>query len=39
MLVGVDYPRRRMVLTAQGFGKKALSRFCIAFGRKKDVDR
>jgi hypothetical protein len=29
VLVGVDDPRLRMVLTAQGFGQKALSRCCI----------
>ena len=28
-----------MVLTAQGFGQKALSRCCIAFSREKEVDR
>jgi hypothetical protein len=39
VLVGVDYRRRRMVLTAQGFGSEALSRCCIAFGREKEVDR
>src|SRR5271166_5027005 len=39
VLVGVDYPRSRMVLTAQGFSQKALSRRCIAFGREKEVDR
>jgi len=39
VLVGVDYPRRWMVLTAQGFSQKALSRRCIAFGREKEVDR
>jgi hypothetical protein len=38
VLVGIDYPRRRMVLPAQGFGQKALSRCCIAFGREKEVD-
>ena len=39
MLVGVDYPRRRMVRSAQRFGEKALGRRCIAFGREKEVDR
>src|SRR5271165_2251956 len=39
VFVGVDDPRRRMVLTAQGFGQKALSRCCIAFSREKEVDR
>src|SRR5277367_3669913 len=33
VLVAVDDPRRRMVLTAQGFAQKALSRCCIAFSR------
>ena len=39
VLVGVDDPRRGMVLPAQGFGQKALGRRCIAFGREKEVDR
>ena len=39
VLVGVDDPRRGMVLTTQGFGQKALGRSCIAFGREKEVDR
>ena len=39
VLVGVDDPRLRMVLTTQGFGQKALSRCCIPFGREKEVDR
>ena len=39
VLVGVDDPRRRMVLPAQGFGQKAFGRCCIAFGREKEVDR
>jgi hypothetical protein len=39
VLVAVDDPRFRMVLTAQGFGQKALSRCCIAFSREKEVDR
>ena len=39
VLVGVDDPRRRMVRSAQGFGKKALRRCCVAFGRQKEVDR
>ena len=38
VLVGVDDPRFRMVLPAQGFGQKALSRCCIAFSREKEVD-
>ena len=32
VLVGVDDPRRGMVLTTQGFGQKALGRSCLAFG-------
>src|SRR5580693_599544 len=39
VLVGIDYARRRMVLSAQGFGEKALSRCCVAFSRQKEVDR
>src|SRR5208337_621241 len=39
LLVGIDYPRRGMVLPAQGFGQKALSRCCVAFSREKEVDR
>jgi hypothetical protein len=39
VLVGVDDPRRRMVLSAQGFDEKALSRCCVAFSRQKEVDR
>jgi hypothetical protein len=39
VLVGIDYPWRRMVLPAQGFGQKALSRYCIVFSRQKQVDR
>jgi internalin A len=35
ILVGVDDPRVRMVRTSQGFGQKALSRRCIAFGRER----
>ena len=31
VLVGVDNPRRRMVLSAQGLREKALSRCCVAF--------
>ena len=34
MLVGIDYPRRRMVLPAQGFGQKALGGGCVAFGSR-----
>jgi hypothetical protein len=39
VLVGIDYPRREMVLPAQGFCQKALSRYCVAFSREKEVDR
>jgi hypothetical protein len=39
VLVGVDDPRRRMVLSAQGLGKKALNRCWVAFSRQKEVDR
>src|SRR5271166_1207095 len=39
VLIGVDDPRCRMVLSAQGLGEEALSRCCIAFGREKEVDR
>src|SRR5271165_5105777 len=39
VLVGVDYPRRRMVRSAQRFGEKALGRRCVAFGPEKEVDR
>ena len=39
VLVGVNYARRRMVLSAQGPGEKALSRCYVAFGREKEVDR
>src|SRR5450755_126180 len=28
-----------MVLSAQGFGEKALSRCCVAFSREQEVDR
>jgi hypothetical protein len=34
VLVAIDDPRLRMVLSAQGFGQKALSRCCIAFSRE-----
>jgi hypothetical protein len=37
--VGIDYSRRRMVLPAQRFAQKALSRCCVAFSREKEVDR
>ena len=39
VLVGIDYPRRGMVLPAQGFAQKALSRHCVAFSQEKEVDR
>jgi len=39
VLVGVDYPRRRMLLTAEGISQEVLSGRWIAFGREKEVDR
>jgi hypothetical protein len=39
VLVRVDDPRRPMVLSAQGFGVRALSRCWVAFSRQKEVDR
>ena len=39
VLVGINNPRRWMVLTAQGLGEKALSRCCVALSREKEVDR
>ena len=39
MLIGVDDPRRRMVLSAQGLGEKALGSDGVALGRKEEVDR
>jgi hypothetical protein len=39
VLVGIDYPRRRMVLLAQRFGEEALSGRCVAFSRQMEVDR
>src|SRR5271170_6602219 len=39
VLVGADDPRRRMVRSAQRFGEEAFGRRCIAFSRKKEVDR
>ena len=39
VLVGVDDPRCRPVLTAQGLAEKGLGRPCIAFGRGEEVDR
>jgi hypothetical protein len=38
VLVGVDDPRRRMVLSAQRFGEEAFGRRCIAFSREKEVE-
>jgi hypothetical protein len=35
--VGVDYPRRGMVRSAQRFGEKALSRGCVLLGREKEI--
>ena len=35
MLVGIDYARRRMVLSAQGFGEKALSRCCVTLAERR----
>jgi hypothetical protein len=35
ILIGVDDPRCRMILDAQGFSQKAPGRRCIAFGRQK----
>src|SRR5262249_7027418 len=34
VLVCVDDPRRRMVLSGQSFGQKALGRSCITFGTR-----
>jgi hypothetical protein len=39
VLVGIGYARRRMVLSAQGFGEKALRCCCVALSRQKEVDR
>ena len=39
VLVGVDYPRRRMIPSAQRFGEEALSGVYVAFSRQKEVDR
>ena len=39
VLVGVDDPRRRMVLSAQRFGEEPFGDRCIAFSREKEVDR
>ena len=35
VLVGVDDPGRRMVLSAQRFGEEAFGRRCIAFSRRR----
>src|SRR5271170_4359499 len=35
VLVGVDYARRRMVLSAQGFGEKALRRCCSRLAERR----
>ena len=37
VLVGIDYPRRGMVLPAQRFGEEALSGRCVAFSRQKET--
>ena len=37
VLVGIDYPRREMVLPAQGFCQKALSRYCVAMILFQDI--
>jgi len=39
VLVGIDYPWRRMVLSAQRFGEEALNGVYVAFSRQKEVDR
>ena len=39
VLVGVDYPRRRLIPSAQRFGEEALSGVYVAFSRQKEVDR
>jgi hypothetical protein len=39
VLVGINGPRRRMVLSDQRFGKEAFGGRCIAFSREKEVDR
>ena len=36
--VGIDYARRRMILSAQGLGEKALGRRRVAFSRQKEVN-
>jgi len=38
MLVGVDDSRRRMVCSAERFGKKALGRGRVLLGREKEVE-
>src|SRR5690348_7651411 len=37
MAIGVDDPRRRMVLSAQGFGQKAFGRLGVLFGREQKI--
>ena len=39
VLVGINDPRRRMVLSAQRFGEEAFGGRCIAFSREKEVNR
>ena len=39
VLISIDDPRRRMVLSAQSFGEKALGHCCVAFSRQKEVYR
>src|ERR1700726_5319904 len=39
VLVGVDDPPRRMVLSAQSPGEKALGGCCVALSRRKEVER
>ena len=39
VLVGVDDPRRRMILPARGLAEKALGRCCVAISREKEIDR
>ena len=38
VLIGVDDPRRRMILSAQGLGEKALGRCRVAFSRQKEIN-
>src|SRR3954466_15380524 len=39
MAIGVDHPRTRMVLSAQGFGQKAFSSLGVLFGREQKIQR